>query len=326
MLRATDLRGAIGIMPTPAKVGAEAWDAVDTVDLEETARLVDQFLQDGVAGIMALGTMGECATLTPKEYEEFVDCVLSTVGKRVPTLIGATAMGQHEVVRRLRFIRERGADASLLGLPMWQPCTMDMAVEYYATLSKAFPDLGIMVYANPRAFRFDFPVDFWKRIVEQAPTVMAAKFSNLGTFAEVFAATRGTVNLVPPFGRAPVFAKAASDALTACWVPAVGPQPAVALMNAILSKDWKRMEEIEHDLEWAENPTRPYITNADIFASFNIQIEKILMNASGYTKAGPIRPPYHVVPREIKEASEEVGRRLAELQVKYSRLSAQAAQ
>jgi dihydrodipicolinate synthase/N-acetylneuraminate lyase len=326
MLKATDLRGVIGIVPTPAKAGAEAWDAVDTVDLDETARLVEQLLQDGVKGIVALGTMGECATLTQKEYEEFVDCVLSTVRRRVPALIGTTAMGLHEVVSRLRFIRERGADGTLLGLPMWQPCTMDMAVEYYATLSKSFPDLAIMVYANPRAFRFDFPVSFWKRVVEDAPTIMAAKFSSLATFAEVFAVTRGTVNFIPPFGRAPVFAKAAPDALTACWVPAVGPQPAVALMDAILSKNWERMEEIEHDLEWAEQPTRPYVTNAEIFASFNIQIEKLQMNASGYAKAGPIRPPYHVVPRNIKEASEEVGRRLGELHTKYSKVYAHAAQ
>ena len=35
---------------------------------------------------------------------------------------------------------------------MWQPCTLDTAVEYYRTMSLAFPDLALMVYGNSRAF------------------------------------------------------------------------------------------------------------------------------------------------------------------------------
>ena len=81
--------------------------------------------------LIVLGTTGECATMTSQEYDAFVDCVLATVKKRIPTFIGTTALGTHEVVRRTRFAAERGADGILLGLPMWQPLTVDMAVEYY---------------------------------------------------------------------------------------------------------------------------------------------------------------------------------------------------
>src|SRR5712692_10548192 len=117
MLRAQDLRGMYAIIPTPAKPGAERLDATDTVDLVETARVVDRLIQDGTTGIIALGTTGECATVSREDYEPFVDCVLGTVNKRVPTFIGTTALGAHEVARRLRFVRERGADGTLLGLP-----------------------------------------------------------------------------------------------------------------------------------------------------------------------------------------------------------------
>ena len=121
MLQPSDLRGVYAIIPTPAKDGADRWDAVDTVDLAETERVVNRLIGDGVSGLIVLGTTGECATVTGQEYEAFVDCVLATVKRRIPAFIGTTALGTHEVVRRTRFAADRGADGILLGLPMWQP-------------------------------------------------------------------------------------------------------------------------------------------------------------------------------------------------------------
>ena len=57
MISAQDLKGALAIMPTPAKEGADRLDATNTVDLDETARLSESLVRDGAAGIMALGTM-----------------------------------------------------------------------------------------------------------------------------------------------------------------------------------------------------------------------------------------------------------------------------
>ena len=58
MLRPTDLRGVYAIIPTPAKDGADRWDAVDTVDLAETERVVNRLIGDGVSGLIVLGTAG----------------------------------------------------------------------------------------------------------------------------------------------------------------------------------------------------------------------------------------------------------------------------
>ncbi len=39
MLTARDLRGICVLVPTPCKEGSDNWDATDSVDLEETARM-----------------------------------------------------------------------------------------------------------------------------------------------------------------------------------------------------------------------------------------------------------------------------------------------
>jgi dihydrodipicolinate synthase/N-acetylneuraminate lyase len=318
MISAKDLRGALAIMPTPAKEGAERLDAANTVDLNETAQLTESLIRDGASGIMALGTMGECATTSQSDYEAFVDCLLKTVRGRIPTFVGTTALGGHEVARRIRFVKERGATGTLLGIPMWQPATLEMAVQFYASISEAFPDFPIMVYANPRAFRFAFDVDFWGLVMEKAPTVMSAKFSSKTILRDAVAASKGRINFVPPVGLAYEFAQLSPETTTTCWIPAVGPQPAVALMKALAARDAQRAKAIADDIAWAIEPHHMVTGSQDVFASYNIQMEKILMGASGYCKPGPIRPPYNVMPQNFAEAVREGGRRFAKLREKYS--------
>jgi dihydrodipicolinate synthase/N-acetylneuraminate lyase len=312
------MKGLYGIIATPANEGAERWDAVDTINLEETERLTNQLIADGVSGLIVLGTTGECATVTEDEYRVFVDCFLSTVNGRVPTFVGATAMGTHQIVNRLRFAEERGATGTLLGLPMWQPCTGDMALEFYETISQAFPELAVMVYGNPNAFRYDFPTEFWAELVKRAPTAMSAKFGSPGNYLEILEATNGRINFLPMDMWAYPMANISPETLTACWATAagMGPQPSVALMAAILAKDMDRAKVISEEIAKA---CETFLSPASfaVFAHYNIQLEKLRIKAAGYCDPGPIRPPYNVIPEDMAQGALECGRRWAELVEKY---------
>lgn len=319
MLKATDLRGVYAIIPTPAKPDANRWDATDTVDLDETARVIEQLIADGVDGLIALGTTGECATLINADYDAFVDCTLTTVAGRVPTFIGASALGTHEVVRRLRFVADNGGDGTLLGLPMWQPATTDMAVRFYETVSQAFPDLALMVYANQRAFRFDFNDDFWEAVAKRAPTVMSAKFSAPKRLLNVLAVSDGRINFLPHENAVHDFMRLSPETTTACWSTAasMGPSPTMAIMKAIMAGDSPAAEKINEDLNWANDPVMSIVAVPEEFASYNIQIEKIRIDEAGYCKAGPIRPPYDVIPEAYEQAARLCAQRWVELVSKY---------
>src|SRR5438093_11223521 len=106
MITANDLSGALAIMPTPAKEGTDRLDAANTVDLDETARLAENLVHNGATGIMTLGTMGECATTSQNDYKTYVDCLLKAVHDRIPTFVNTTALGGHEIARRIRFVKE----------------------------------------------------------------------------------------------------------------------------------------------------------------------------------------------------------------------------
>jgi trans-o-hydroxybenzylidenepyruvate hydratase-aldolase len=325
MLSPTDFRGLYAIIPTPAMANADQWNATSTVDLAETARLVENLIDDGVDGLIALGTTGECATLTSSEYEEFVDTTLATVRGRVPTFIGTTALGTHEVIRRTRFATERGANGILLGLPMWQPCTIDMASNFYASVSEAFPNLALMVYANARAFRFNFSDPaFWETMLPRAKTVVAAKFSRANALLPLLAVTKGRVHFLPHDDAVYSFLKLSPETTTACWATSasMGPEPPRALIDAILAGDRERAQAIAADIEWANAPSKELIDNPDLFASYNIQLEKTRITSAGYCNAGPLRPPYNVFPEEYERGALEVGVRWKQIRKKYARTKA----
>jgi trans-o-hydroxybenzylidenepyruvate hydratase-aldolase len=323
MLQPSDIQGLYAIIPTPAKEGAERADAIDTVDVDETARVLERMIADGINGLMVTGTTGECATLGSKDYETFVDCVIATVRGRIPTFVGTTALGTHDVVRRTRFVMERGATGILLGIPMWQPVTVDMAVGYYASISELFPKLPIMVYANSRAFRFPFPPEFWSRVVDAAPTVMAAKFARPPALLDALKASRGRVHFLPHESAVMRFRDLAPETTTACWsiAASLGPEPALAMIRAILANDDARAKAVDRDLQWAGEPIHSLAANPELFAQYNIQLEKVRINAGTYCKAGPTRPPYDSFPDEYAQAAIESTRRWDELRAKYAPLT-----
>lgn len=314
-MQAVDFKGLYAIIPTPAREGAQAFGARDTVDLAETERLVSALIRDGASGLIILGTTGECATLSTGDYRAFVDCVCKTVAGRIPLFAGATAMGAHEVRDRLEFAQAQGAEGTLLGLPMWQPCTLDMAVRFYAEAAEYFPKLPIMVYANARAFRFSFPTEFWARVAKAAPTVIASKASQPVNLAENIAATEGRVHFMPPEMVAAKFHEISPETTTSCWATAagMGPAPAKAMIDAILAGDAARIRFLTERIAWTNETFMPMLSQPDLFASYNIQFEKMRMAEAGYCVPGPCRPPYDVFPEDHAEAARECGRRWKQL-------------
>jgi dihydrodipicolinate synthase/N-acetylneuraminate lyase len=318
VLQADEVNGVYAIVPTPAKEGADHWSVTNTVDVAASVEMVDKLVDDGVEAIIAMGTTGECATLTRAEWETFADAVVSTVNGRVPTFIGATALGTNEIIDRLKFVRDLGATGSMLGLPMWQPLVDEMAVRLFADVSEALPDLAIMVYMNSRAFRYEFPIEFWEQIIKVAPTVTSAKYTRSPGYLELIETTKDKIKFLPIDMGCLEYAEIAPDHMTACWSTgaSMGPQPANALMEAIAARDWDKAKVVDADIKWACETFIP--PNPMDFANYNIQIEKSRMAAAGYCKPGPSRPPYQFLPADFEAGAVECGRRWNELVEKYA--------
>jgi hypothetical protein len=89
-------------------------------------------------------------------------------------------------------------------------------------------------------------------------------------------------------------------------------------MNAILRKDQAAIKAIDADVAWASEPVKPIVDDPEVFASYNIQMEKIRINAAGYCNCGPTRSPYDHMPDDYANAARECGTRWSTLVPKYA--------
>lgn len=321
-LTASDISGMWAILATPAKDNASDWREDNTVDLDETARVVEALIDAGVDGLLSLGTFGECATLTWEEKRAFIATVVETVRGRIPYFAGTSSLNTRETVRQTRAGRDIGIDGTMLGPPMWCYPDLPTVLQFYRDVAEACPDVSICVYANPEAFKFDFPRPFWGQII-QVPTVVAAKIVGIATIEADLRLTKRQIRLMPVDGSYYAAARIAPEECTAFWTGGALCGPAVQLRlrdtvaAAKKSGDWSAANEISTAISAASAKLIPNGSFAE-FSKYNIGLEKARMNAAGWMKAGPCRPPYHIVPESYLAGARESGKMLAALHAQLS--------
>lgn len=320
-LTADDIQGAWVIMPTPAKADAHDWRASETVDLDETARIVEELVTAGVNGILSHGTFGECATLTWDEKRDFMATVVETARGRVPYFCGTTALNTREVVRQTREALDIGVDGTMLGVPMWCKMEVSTAVQFYRDVAEACPDAAIAVYANPEAFKFEFPRPFWAQVSE-IPQIVTAKYLGIGML-DLDLTLAKNIRFLPHEDDYYAAARINPERMSAFWSSGAmcGPATAIRLRDTVAEAkragDWKQAKEISDAMRRADSTLFPRGDFAE-FSKYNIGLEKERMNAAGWLKAGPCRPPYHIVPEEYLEGARKSGLAWAELHRRYS--------
>ena len=117
MLTPKDLSGILGMMPSFATPDAVDVRATQTIAVNNLKEGVDRIIKDGVDNIATTGTYGECYNLLWEEFETLTVAAVDAVKKRVPLFIGCTSPNPREVVKKMNFVKDSGADGVLLGVP-----------------------------------------------------------------------------------------------------------------------------------------------------------------------------------------------------------------
>lgn len=315
MLSAHDITGLMALPPSPLLADVDPLGGASTVDVAEATRAIGELIADGARSIGLCGTTGECASLTWGEKLELYAAARDTVAGRVPLFAGATTLGTKDTVEQMRALRDLGIDGAFVGLPLWQTPTLENAVGFYADLATAVPDLPVLVYGNSFFFKFDYPVEFWQGIVASAPTTIACKVGFPFT-EEIVRAGGNKVNFMNGEGGTLAQAwRTLPESVTAGWATsaAMGPQPWVRFFDRLAGGDQAGCEAVLQDIESVPLP----IPDFTRFASYNTQLEKARIDAAGYMRCGPPRPPYTDLPDEWQVAAETNGAAWAELCRRY---------
>ena len=174
-------------MPSPAKslecTWAGVFPAVTTqfdpaleVDLPAIRTVQAALLEDGVHGLIVLGTVGENNSLTAAEKRSVLQAAVAVAAGRVPVIAGVSELTTAAAVTFARDAFEIGA-TGLMVLPAMVYVPTAAELEHHVRSVAAATRLPIMLYNNPPAYRVGFDLDTLARLAD-VPNIVAIKESS----------------------------------------------------------------------------------------------------------------------------------------------------
>ncbi len=163
-------RGTYSVIITP-------FTADGALDLPALRRFVDWQIEQGIHGLIPLGSTGEFLSLSDEELEAVAETVIRQAAGRVPVLIGTGAEDTRQAVRLSRRAERLGADGVMIIPPYYSTPTEDELFHHYSTISDAI-GLPIMVYNNPATANVDLTPPILARL-SRIPNCRYVKESTL---------------------------------------------------------------------------------------------------------------------------------------------------
>lgn len=151
------LKGAMTALVTPFRDGA--------LDEDAFRKLVTWQIEEGIHGLVPVGTTGETPTVTPAEHDRVVAICVETAAGRVPVIAGAGSNSTAEAVERARHAEEAGADAVLVVTPYYNKPSQDGLYAHFKAINDAI-GIPIILYNIPGRSIVDMSVETMARLYE----------------------------------------------------------------------------------------------------------------------------------------------------------------
>lgn len=155
------------------------------LDEEALSKVIDTTVSQGVHGICVNGSTGEWFSQTMAERKRVAEIAVSTVGERVPVVVGVTSTRTEDAVELARHAATAGATSVIAAPP---PLARPTPQELYAHYQELFgaTDLPAWLYNFPQDNGHHIPLEEIRSLAA-IPNVVAVKQSVAGT--EEFIAT-----------------------------------------------------------------------------------------------------------------------------------------
>jgi len=296
----TKFRGAYTAMVTPML-------ADGSVDYDGFRKNVKFQLEQGIDGLVPLGTTAETPTLDERPGEE-EDKIIAIVmeeksafekksGKKVPVILGAGSNNTKDAVAYCERAKKAGADAALVVTPYYNKPSKEGIFRHFEAVSKV--GIPIIVYNIAGRTGLNIPTDLLVRIAE-LPNIAGVKEAS-GSVAQMMEVIGQIKNKKPDFA-----VLSGDDGLTLPLIAAggdgiisVASNMIPALMHELaasaLDGDLKKAREIHYRLA-------PFFKAE--FCDGNPSSIKYAMNVKGLP-AGALRLPLVEVTDAAKKQIEE---------------------
>lgn len=211
------ITGSIVALVTPMHPGG----ALDWAKLDA---LLAFHLANSTDAVVAVGTTGESATLSPDEHCKVIERVVQQVAGRIPVIAGTGANSTTEAIELTAAAKRLGADACLLVAPYYNKPTQEGLYQHHKAIAEAV-NIPQILYNVPGRTGVDMKNETVLRLAE-IPNIAGIKDAT-GDIE------RGTALIRSLQGRIPVYS---GDDATAASLIAAGAKGNISVTANILPR------------------------------------------------------------------------------------------
>lgn len=117
------------------------------VDYDKLRELVEWQIQEGIDGLVPMGTTGESPTVSHEEHDKVIAEVVKYANKRVPVIAGTGSNCTAEALRLTQAAKDAGADACLAVCPYYNKPTQKGLYEHFKAVAQV--GLPVVLYNIP---------------------------------------------------------------------------------------------------------------------------------------------------------------------------------
>jgi len=158
--------GVYTALVTPFKENKE-------IDKEALIRLVDRQLEEGITGLVPMGSTGESSTVSHEENLDVVELVIRRVAGRVPVIAGTGSNSTEEAIRMTKLAKQMGATASLQVSPYYNKPTQEGLYRHFMAIADAV-DIPLILYNIQGRCGVNIETDTLMRLASH-PRIVAVK-------------------------------------------------------------------------------------------------------------------------------------------------------
>jgi 4-hydroxy-tetrahydrodipicolinate synthase len=120
------------------------------IDNDGLKQLVDFQVEEGVSGVLAVGTTGESPTLDWGEHNTVIEKIHEAIKQRCTTIAGTGSNSTWEALKATEHALECGVKCILLVDPYYNgPSSIEIRREYVEPIARKFPDIQVIPYIIP---------------------------------------------------------------------------------------------------------------------------------------------------------------------------------
>lgn len=147
------------------------------VDYDGLRNNIDFLIENGVNGVIPVGTTGESPTLTPLEHEKVVEKVVEFVDGRVEVIAGTGSNSTSEALEFSQYAEDVGVDGVLLITPYYNKPTQEDLKRHFGEIANSI-NVPIVLYNVPSRTALNIEPETIKYLFNEYSNISAVKEAN----------------------------------------------------------------------------------------------------------------------------------------------------